>query len=221
MMKLSQIASAVVLAGGAMLAGQASAASICNNCEFFAAGAAAGTYIGSHDSRDADTSGFRHSQMWVPVATAFNDVWVFDLQPVGAQAQVNANFIPISPTAFSGFSVAIREVLSFSGDCGTTLANAAGTLGNCSSVVLGATLASSVNSGANADVFPVALMAGRYAFQVSGTLNALGTTSTGALRFAQYSGQLTTSELPEPGSLALVGLALVGAAVGAKRSRKA
>lgn len=215
-MKLSHIASAVALAAGALVAGQASATTICSNCEWNSLAApVAGMFIGAHDSRNADDSGFRHSQMWVASPTAFNDIWVFDLSPVGAYAQINANFIPISPSAFSGFNVAIREVLSST--CTNGQANSTGTTGGCSAVTLGATLASSVNAGANADIFPVALAAGTYAFQVSGTLNALGLTSTGAQRFAQYSGQLTTSELPEPGTLALAGLAMIGVAASLRR----
>ena len=217
-MKLSLFASAALLAVGALSAGQASANTICANCEWNSAPGFSGTFVGSHDSRNADESGFRHTQMWVPVATAFNDVWVFTLDPVGAFTQINANFIPIVPTAFSGFNVSIREVTAFS--C-PTVANALGTSGGCTGVVLGATLANSVNSGASADIFPVALAAGTYAFQVSGTLNALGTTSTGALRFAQYSGQLVTSEIPEPGTLALAGLAMLGVAASVRRARKA
>jgi PEP-CTERM motif len=217
-MKLSHIASAVALAAGAFVAGQASATTICQNCEWYAAGAP-GTFIGAHDSFGGDDSGFRHSQMWVPVATAFNDVWVFDLAPQGAFTQINANFIPIQPTAFSGFNVAIRQVLTST--CPVTIANTLGTSGNCSEVTLGAVLATSVNAGANADVFPVALAAGRYAFQVSGTLNAMGTNPNGTNRFSQYSGQLTTSVIPEPGTLALAGLAMVGVAASLRRTRKA
>lgn len=224
-MKLAQIASAVALATGALVSGQASAATICSNCEWNALPApVAGMFIGAHDSRTFDDSGFRHSQMWVASATAFNDVWVFDLAPVGAFTQINANFIPIQPSAFSGFNVAIREVLSST--CTNGKANSSGTSGGCSAVTLGATLASSINAGANADIFPVALAAGRYAFQVSGTLNAMGGSTdpvTGVFtpRFSQYSGQLTTSEIPEPGTLALAGLAMVGVAASLRRSRKA
>lgn len=218
-MKLSHIASAAALAVGVFASSQASAATICANCEWNStATPVAGMFLGQHNALNADESGFRHSQMWVATPTAFNDIWLFELNPVGASTQINANFIPLFPAAFTGFNVSIREVLSFS--CTNGIANSLGTTGGCSAVTLGATLASSVNSGASADIWPVSLAAGTYAFQVSGTLNALGLTSTGERRFAQYSGQLVTAEIPAPGTLALAGIAILGAAASIRRARK-
>jgi hypothetical protein len=198
---ISRIASAVALTAG-LFATSAGAAEICNNCSYNG-----NTYLGAHNANTFDTSGFRHNGITVGAPVAFSDVWVFDLSPVGAVAQINANFIPISPSAFTNFNIDLRFVTSAPG-CGAVGAN-------CGATVLGGIISSSSNAGANSNLFPVALAAGRYAFVISGIANALGGPA------AQYSGQLSTSKIPEPGSLALVGVALLGAAFGLRGKRKA
>lgn len=212
MKQLSRIASAVALAAGLFASSQASATTICSNCLYTAAGA---TFLGAHNANTFDISGFRREIPGVAVLTHVIDTWVFDLFPVGANAQVNASFIPIIPSAFSNFTI---NLFSAAGStCALGMGNSLGTAGFCSAVGLGPLLGTSVAFTGGANLFPVPLLAaGRYAFQVEYDANVLpvGQQST-------YSGQLTISRLPEPGSLALVGLALVAAAAGLRSSRKA
>lgn len=211
MKQLSRIASAVALAAaGLFAASQASAATICANCLYTAAGT---TYLGSHNPNSNDGSGFRRQDVAVAVPTFVQDTWVFDVFPVSGSAQINANFIPIIPSAFSNFTV---DLYSATHAC-VAIGNAAGSTGFCPGVVLnGGPLASSVAAVGGANLFPIGLAAGQYAFVVSYTANVLPVGET-----AEYSGQLRLRPLPEPGSLALVGLALVGVAATMRRARKA
>ena len=212
MKQLSRIASAAALAAGLFASTQAMALTVCNNCLYTAAGA---TFLGAHNSNTFDISGFRREIPGVAVVTNVIDTWVFDLAPVGANTQINANFIPIIPSAFSNFRV---DLYSAAGStCNNGIGDSLGIGGFCSAVGLGALLGTSVGVAGGANLFPVSLIAaGRYAFQVVYTANVLPTGQS-----STYSGQLTVSRVPEPGSLALVGLALVGAAAGLRRSRKA
>ena len=221
MKQLSRIASAVALTVGLFAASQASAATICSNCLYSGSGA---TFLGAHNANAGDSSGFRHDLIAIPGPGPlyFNDTWIFDLFPIGGSAQVNANFVPISPSAFSSFRVRMFEATGTS--CTNGMATAAGGLltGYCPAVVQGALLGTSVAAGANADLLPVSLLtAGRYMFVVDGFANYLGLNGDGSPRQAQYSGQLQIDQLPEPTTLALAGLALVGIAASARRSRKA
>jgi len=211
MQKLTRLAAAALLAAGAFAGGQASAATICSNCLYTAAGA---TYLGVHDANNFDGSGFRRENLLGPVPFV-QDTWVFDLQPVGGTAQINANFIPLVPNSLPGFTVNLFAVSSY--NCPNGIGNSSGTTGFCPSVTtVGPSLATSIPAVGGANVFPVGLSAGSYAFVITYSVAALGGGQT-----AEYSGQLRMAPIPEPGSLALVGLALVGAAVGVRRARKA
>ena len=225
MKQLSSIASAVALTVGLFAASQASASTICSNCLYSGSGA---TFLGAHDANNGDSSGFRHDGIVVPPAPIgptpplfFNDFWIFDLFPVGGTAQVNANFIPLA-TAFSSFRVRLFEATGTV--CSNGMGSSSGGLltGYCPTVVPGALLGTSVAAGSNADLFPVNLLsAGRYMFVVDGFANYLGNNGNGSPRTAEYSGQLRIDVMPEPTTLALAGLALVGIAVSARRNRKA
>ena len=225
MKQLSSIASAVALTVGLFAASQASAATICANCLYSGSGA---TFLGAHNPNAGDSSGFRHDGIVVPPAPSgptpplfFNDFWIFDLFPVGGTAQVNANFLPLS-SAFSNFRVRLFNATGTV--CSNGIGSSTGGLltGYCPTVMQGALLGSSVPAGSGADLFPVSLLsAGRYMFVVDGFANYLGNNGDGSRRTAEYSGQIRVDVIPEPTTLALAGLALVGIAVSARRNRKA
>ena len=225
MKQLSSIASAVALTVGLFAASQASAATICANCLYSGSGA---TFLGAHNPNAGDSSGFRHDGIVVPPAPSgptpplfFNDFWIFDLFPVGGTAQVNANFLPLS-SAFTNFRVRLFNATGTV--CSNGIGSSTGGLltGYCPTVMQGALLGSSVPAGSGADLFPVSLLsAGRYMFVVDGFANYLGNNGDGSRRTAEYSGQIRVDVIPEPTTLALAGLALVGIAVSARRNRKA
>lgn len=212
MKQLSRIASALALAAGLFASSQASALTICSNCLYTAAGA---TNLGTHNSTTNDTSGFRRDDLMNSslVGIPVTDTWAFELQPVGGRAQLNANFLPLIPSAFSSYVI---NIYSSTNTCALGIGNSTGTTGFCSSIVLGALQGTSVTGVGNTNLFPVTLLAGSYAMVVSYILNPIGSD------VAQYSGQLLISRaIPEPGSLALAGLALIGVAASLRRSRKA
>jgi hypothetical protein len=206
MNKLSKALASAAVASLAMLATHASAAIICAGCAYVGGfndsiGTGTGTYLGAHNATTFDISpGFFGEFNTIAAATSFNHTWLFDFAPAGS-ASVNANFLS-PPDTISGFLVELFTVNSAT--CGATGSA-------CTAVSLGASQATGVNVGNSSNIGFTALAAGSYAFVVSGT--ALN-------RDAQYSGQLATApqRIPEPATLALVGMALLGAAAARRKS---
>jgi hypothetical protein len=204
--QLSRIAAAAALAGGALFASQASATIICTACSYNQA-TNGNLYVGALNSTTGDLS-FVNSGNTANTPGAFSHTYVFDFAPIGSVAS-NLVFLPTSE--ISNFTLTLFSATS--GAC-SPLAAGVGT-GGCAALMLGAPIAAANNIGGFVVDLPfTAVPAGRYAVRVTGTV-AVGLPNSG------YSGQISTQNVPEPGSLALAGLAMVGAAFAARRARKA
>ena len=150
-------------------------------------------YIGVYNSALNDVASFNNFGL---AAGMFTNTWVFNFGPSGS-ASMNANFIPGAPdpNSISSFNVALYNA------SGTCTAGTLMTPGTCSGLTLGSLINSGVNLGNSSSIGFTPLALGLYAMVITGNV-----VSTPTL----YSGQLATTPVPEPTSLALVGAALCG-----------
>jgi len=199
---IKTIGTIAAVGGMALVAQTANAGTICSGCEVI--NGAAGTYVGMYNPDLFDNGTFNHTDIQADVgpSTAFNDFFVFDLNPAG-RGSISADFTRF--TAIGDFEGALWT------DGGSTCDAAASPLpGACSAVVPGTELYRVSASGDRWEILANGLTAGRYIIQVTGTTRASGPSS--------YSGQLAF--VPEPGTLALLSLGLMGiGATSRRRSR--
>jgi PEP-CTERM motif len=200
----------LAFSAGVLASGAASATAVCTGCaHIFNPGVTFGMNVGVLDPTTFDNSSFTHTGLGNGL---FSDWWVFTVTPAGLGG-INAVFLPTA--AISGFNITLWSMtanncaaqtgLSTSGACNT----ASDFMGGNLTAVPGA-----VNNGGGTFVvnLPNVPLSGSYAFNITGNSIAAGLTQPNL-----YSGNVTTTVIPEPGSLALAALGLLAAGVSLRR----
>jgi len=187
-----------VAAAVALTAGQASAA-IISNVSFINGSAA--MYLGTLNPVGSMGSPDRSFFDNGTLTGSFVNNFVLDFGPGPGSMTTNANFLP--STDITGFQV---NFFSAAGAlCPMAIGSVCTTIGAPTFLFAG-------SPGNNSEIGFQGLTPGRYLIAVSG--------SVVAGRTPLYSGQVLTRAVPEPGSLALVGAALLGLAFTARKRKQ-
>ena len=195
---LLSVAAAGTLGLGAY---SAQAATICSGCDYVDGSPA--TFLGVHDATTNDLSTFQH--IFTAISTAFTDYWVFDIAPA-ADSSASADFTALA--AIAGFTGDL-----FTAGAGTACGGGPGS--GCAALVLGALVVADSDPSTDRFELIASLAPGQYVIRVTGTTNADGDSA--------YTGQVNfeaNRQVPEPGTLALLALGLIGVAgLGVRKGR--
>lgn len=199
----------LAFSAGVLASGGASATAICQGCNYQFASPA--TFLGNLDPTSFDTASFTHTGLG---NGGFTDWWVFNVSPAGL-GRINAIFLP--DDAVTGFNV---QLFALNGAESCTAVTNPGTPGSAPGVCTAASIAAGnltagpTDSNAAPEVVRInsTPMSGFYAFKITGTSIAPAGTQPNL-----YSGNVTTTVIPEPGTLALAALGLLAAGAGLRR----